>query len=116
MYILSLVEQKFSIQTFGFKLSFANSVNKRIREKGQPKFSFHFVTLEEPLKEVALLSDKKASQASDIPIKIIKENRDLIAYLILSYAFHFDVQLDNYRYYMITCHSVTFSGYFPYVK
>ena len=52
-------------------------------EKDQPKFSFHFVTLEETLKEVALLSDKKASQASDIPVKIIKENRDLIAYFLL---------------------------------
>ena len=30
-----------------------------------------------------LLSDKTASQASDIPVKIIKENRDLIAYFIL---------------------------------
>ena len=54
-----------------------------MREKGLPKFSFHLVTLEETFKEVALLSDKKASQASDIPVKIIKENRDLIAYFIL---------------------------------
>ena len=59
------------------------SINKKMREKGLPKFSFHFVILEETLKEVALLSDKKASQASDIPVKIIKENRDLIAYFIL---------------------------------
>ena len=54
-----------------------------MREKGLPKFSFRFVTLEETLKEVALMSDKKASQVSDNPIKIIKENRDLIAYFIL---------------------------------
>ena len=54
-----------------------------MREKGLPKFSFHFVTLEETLKEAALLSDKKTSQASDIPVKIIKENRDLIAYFLL---------------------------------
>ena len=53
-----------------------------MREKGLPKFSFHLVTLEETLKEVVLLCDKKASQASDIPVKIIKENRDLIAYYI----------------------------------
>ena len=59
------------------------SVNKKIREKDLPKFSFHFVTLEEAIKEVALLSDKKTSQASDIPVKMIKENRDLIAYFIL---------------------------------
>ena len=38
------------------------SINKKIREKGQLKFSFHFVTLEEILKEVALLSDKKLPQ------------------------------------------------------
>ena len=53
-------------------------------EKDQPKFSFHFVTLEETLKEVALLSDKKASQASDGPVKMKeKKNRDLIAYFLL---------------------------------
>ena len=54
-----------------------------MREKGLPKFSFHLLTLEETFKEVALLSDRKASQASDIPVKIIKEIRDLIAYSIL---------------------------------
>ena len=59
------------------------SIDKKVRERGQPKFNFHFATLEETLKEVAVLSDKKASQASDIPVKIIKENRDLIAYFIL---------------------------------
>ena len=32
---------------------------------------------------MALLSDKKASQASDIPVKIIKENRDLITFFLL---------------------------------
>ena len=45
------------------------SINKNMREKGQPKFSFHLVALEETLKEVALLTDKKASQTSDIPVK-----------------------------------------------
>ena len=53
-----------------------------MREKKLPKFSFHLVTLEETLKEVAFLSEKKASQASDIPVKIIRENRGLIAYFI----------------------------------
>ena len=52
-------------------------------EKGQPKFSFHLITLEKTLEEVPLLSNKKAFEASDIPVKIIKENRDLIAYFIL---------------------------------
>ena len=47
------------------------SINQKMGEKGQPKLTFHFVTL---------LSEKKASQASDIPVKIIKENRDLITF------------------------------------
>ena len=67
--------------------------HKKMREKGQPKFSSNFVTLEETLKEVALLSDKKASQASDIPLKVIKENRDLIAYFILHNFNHFSTNV-----------------------
>ena len=35
------------------------SINKKLREQGQPKFSFHFFTLEETFKEVALLNEKK---------------------------------------------------------
>ena len=66
-----------------------------MREKGLPKFNFHLVTLKETFKEVALLSDKKASQASDIPVKIIKENRDLIAYFILH---NFSNTLSCYEY------------------
>ena len=37
----------------------------KMREKGQPKFSFYFATLKETLEDVALLSDNKASQDSD---------------------------------------------------
>ena len=48
-------------------------INKQMREKSLPKFSFHFVTLEETFKKAALLSDKKVSQASYIPVKIIKK-------------------------------------------
>ena len=40
--------------------------------------------MEEILKEVTLLSDKKAFQTSDIPVKIIRENNIyLITYFIL---------------------------------
>ena len=39
------------------------SINEKIREKSHPKFSFHFVTFNETIKEVALLSDKKVSGA-----------------------------------------------------
>ena len=41
------------------------SINKKMREKRLPKFSFHLVTLEKTFKEVALLRDRKASQPSN---------------------------------------------------
>ena len=46
----------------------------KMRKRSQSKFSFHFATLEQTMEEVTLLSDKKASRNSDIPVKIIKEN------------------------------------------
>ena len=45
-----------------------------MKERSQPKLSFHFVALEDTIKEAALLSEKKVSQALDIPVKIIKKN------------------------------------------
>ena len=47
------------------------TINEKMRKKGQPTFILHFVNLEDSLK------------TSDIPLKIIKENWDLIAYFIL---------------------------------
>ena len=48
----------------------------------RPSFAFKFVSLEETIKEVNKLSIKKASQTLDIPVKIIKENKDLISLCI----------------------------------
>ena len=52
-------------------------------EKGHPKSSFHFATLKETIKQVALKSNKRASEASDIPVEIVKENQDLVACFLL---------------------------------
>ena len=49
-----------------------------------PKFSFRFVSLNETLDGVNKLNLKKASQATDIPVKTIKENKDVASF----YAFH----------------------------
>ena len=45
------------------------------------KISFRFVSLNETLNGVNKLKCKKASQATDIPVKIIKENKDVISYV-----------------------------------
>ena len=49
---------------------------------GCPSFAFEFVSLEETIKEVNKLSIKKASQTAVIPVKIVKENKDLISYVV----------------------------------
>ena len=49
---------------------------------GNPIFNFKFTSHEETEKEVNNLKIKKASQKSDIPVKIIKENLDIISYFL----------------------------------
>ena len=49
-------------------------------------FSFNFVTFEDVFKEIRNLDKKKASQDTDIPTRIIKENADIIAkFLFLNF-------------------------------
>ena len=45
-------------------------LQQNILGKDQSKFDFHFITLGETIKEVALL---RASQVSDIPVEIIMQ-------------------------------------------
>ena len=63
-----------------FKNHLSISIKKNMEKIGCPCFAFEFVSLKETIKEVNKLSIKKASQALDIPVKIIKENKDLISY------------------------------------
>ena len=68
-----------AIKKFGNRPSIL-SINKNMKRIGCPSFAFEFVSLEETNKEVNKLSVKKAFQTLDIPVKIIKENEDLISY------------------------------------
>ena len=61
------------------------SINKNIEKTGCPSFAFEFVTLEETIKEVNKLSIKKASQTLDIPVKIVKEDKDSISYFVYNF-------------------------------
>ena len=54
----------------------------KIKEKMENKnmsFSFSFVTKETILNELRKLNPKKACQESDIPLKLIKENLDIVS-------------------------------------
>ena len=50
----------------------------RMEKRGKLTFNFKFTSYEETEKEVKNLKIKKTSQKSDIPLKIIKENVDII--------------------------------------
>ena len=53
--------------------------NKREDEEQEYFISFSFVTKETILNELRKLNPKKACQESDIPVKIIKENLDIVS-------------------------------------
>ena len=54
------------------------------RKKAQIIFCFKEVSMEEIQKEILNLNNKKASQNSDIPTKIVKENSDIFEKVLCS--------------------------------
>ena len=62
----------------------------KIKENHQGHFSFSAVEVEEVDREIDLLDTSKAIQENDIPIKIIKANRDIFSEFIM-HNFHDDV-------------------------
>ena len=49
---------------------------------GNPTFGFDFTSYEETVKEVNNLKIRKVSQKTDIPVRIIKENIDIVSYFL----------------------------------
>ena len=60
------------------------SIKNKMTSMDNPEFSFRFVSLNETLTAVNKLNRKKASQTTDIAVKIIKENKDVTSF----YVFH----------------------------
>ena len=58
------------------------AITDRMERLDNPISNFKFTSHEETEKEVNNLKIKKASQKSDIPVKIIKENVDIISYFL----------------------------------
>ena len=54
------------------------------RKKAQINFCFKKVSIEETQKEILNLNNKKASENSDIPTKIIKETSDIFGKVLYS--------------------------------
>ena len=73
------------------------AITDRMEKLGKPTFNFKFTSHEETEKEVNNLKIKKASQKSDIPLKIIKENVDVISYC-LYHSFNNSLSCATYLY------------------
>ena len=58
------------------------AITDRMKKLVTPTFNFKFTSHEETEKEVNSLKIKKASQKSDITLKIIRENVDIISYFL----------------------------------
>ena len=66
-----------------------------------PNFHFEYTSLDQTLKELEKLDPKKVSQVNDIPVKVIKENNNIVVFVIhhnfnnslSSYTFKVQVQL-----------------------
>ena len=53
-----------------------------MEKTGNPLFGFGFTLYEEIVKEVNSLKIKKVSQKADIPVRIVKENIDIVSYFL----------------------------------
>ena len=53
-----------------------------------PNFYFEYTSFDQTLKEPEKLDPKKTSQVNDIPVKVIKENKDNCSFLHKSYNFN----------------------------
>ena len=58
------------------------AITKRMKNLGNFTFSFNFISHDDIVKELNKLKTKKASQKTDIPIKIVKENVDIISHFL----------------------------------
>ena len=55
---------------------------EKMKILGNPAFCFDFTSYEETVKDVSNLKIRKVSQKTDIPVKIMKENLDIISYFL----------------------------------
>ena len=71
-------------------------------KKKNMSFSFSFVTKGTILNELCKLNPKKDCQESDIPVKIIKENLDIVSNFVYN-NFNNSLFSSNFRSYLKKC-------------
>ena len=58
------------------------AIAEEMERLGNPIFGFDYISYEKTVKEVRNLKIRKISQKSDIPVRIIKENIDIVSYFL----------------------------------
>ena len=59
-----------------------NTIRAKISKLDNLNIYFEYTFFEKTLKELKIPDPKKASQVNDIPVKVIKENKDIVAFFI----------------------------------
>ena len=59
-----------------------NAITERMKILGSFTLSFNFISHDDTVKELNNLKNKKPSQKTDIPIKIVKENANIITHIL----------------------------------
>ena len=77
----SLSEVEIAIAKYGNHPSIT-AITEKMEKLGNPTFGFDFTSYEETVKEVNNLKIRKVSHKTDIPIRIIKENIDIVSYFL----------------------------------
>ena len=78
---INLSEVEMALKKYKNHLSIT-TISKRMKNLGKFTFSFNFISPEDIVKELNQLKTKKASQKIDIPMKIVKENVDIISHFL----------------------------------
>ena len=77
----SLSEVEIAITKYGNYPS-KIAVTEKMEKLGNPTFGFDFTSYEETVKEVNNLKIRKVSQKTDIPVRIVEENTDIVSYFL----------------------------------
>ena len=77
----SLSEVEIAITKYGNHPSII-AITEKMEKLGNPTFGFDFTSYEETVKEVNNFKTRKVSQKTDIPVRIIKENIDIVSYFL----------------------------------
>ena len=59
-----------------------NAIRGKISKLDNPNFYLEYTSFNQTLKKLEKLDPKKTSQVNDIPVKAIKENKDIVAFFI----------------------------------